>query len=712
MENINNVNNGKTAVDEVNTPLSPKVTVSSKTKDDEHLSAEQNTTSVWKSRLRHSSGKPPRPPKSTPKAKSAKTTTVATPTSKRKSGNNKSIKERKPTPNPNSTLESDFNRSDIRHFLSPKALNCSLFDQQFVTPAGATQRQLFPAGAASVLSLTENKFNTTDICSGISVNSVNSVSNDESRTTGLLSSEISSLTEAINTDFSKGEACRSLFGIITNGQMEMHNQQIGEVNVPMAEEIEQEISTGSEVQKNTNSPKIPTVPEQNSAGNPSNVPPQQDVQDDEVVALLAEIKQLEQNLKAAKEGSVEKMFTDLRLDMKKDSLRVMQRIRISNVETSKLSANVASLQSKYDELDRKVDNVQDTCQEAVNSQKSNLLSLTEVSDKVTVLQGIVKKQAQQLALLQENNEEKEMRSMANNVIISGLEECEEEDPASLREIVTDFFSQTMKIPKQVNIVKVRRIGSTVPRNIIVTVTNVSERNFILKHGKNLKDLKNTNDMPYFINEQLPLAMQEWKRKIRDIKKTNRDLSTDDQLSITSQKGDIVVNNQKYEDPLKPPNVKEVVSPEDRKRIAGKNLVHGETQRNGNCLFIGYSMEIKDIEDVRAGYAEVMRLNPDALHVCCSYRLPGRNFVRLQNYHDNGEAGGGRTIFNMMKHSKMWNRALFVVRYYGNKHLGNSRFATMAAAVKSVVARSSFNKTIGKNQFIEEQTENRPMGYVP
>ena len=148
------------------------------------------------------------------------------------------------------------------------------------------------------------------------------------------------------------------------------------------------------------------------------------------------------------------------------------------------------------------------------------------------------------------------------------------------------------------------------------------------------------------------------------------------------------------------------------RVKGKHLTPGESIANGKCKFMAYSMEITTLQDVNAGYAEVCRLNPDSLHVCCAYRIPGRDFIKLQNFQDDGEAGAGRTMFQVLLHSKMFHRALYLVRYYGGKHLGPSRFQTITAACKSALARSTFNTITGKHQYVldkpcQTRGENNP-----
>ena len=135
-----------------------------------------------------------------------------------------------------------------------------------------------------------------------------------------------------------------------------------------------------------------------------------------------------------------------------------------------------------------------------------------------------------------------------------------------------------------------------------------------------------------------------------------------------------------------------------------SLVKGEVQINGCCKFIGYSMEISNIQQVQAGYVKVTKKHPEALHVMCAFRFPGDEHYKLQGYMDNKEAGRGRTLYQLLLHSEIYHRALYVVRYYSNTHLGPSRFQSIATAAKSAISRSSMNCIIGQHQFVKESTK--------
>ena len=105
--------------------------------------------------------------------------------------------------------------------------------------------------------------------------------------------------------------------------------------------------------------------------------------------------------------------------------------------------------------------------------------------------------------------------------------------------------------------------------------------------------------------------------------------------------------------------------------------------------------------MQKGYIKARQAHPEALHISNAYRLPGTE-VDSENYADDGKHGCGRLIMKLLKDWNIDCRAVYVVRYYGGTHLGTKRFDYMMDAVKSCVARSSYNSITKTNQYPWEE----------
>lgn len=53
--------------------------------------------------------------------------------------------------------------------------------------------------------------------------------------------------------------------------------------------------------------------------------------------------------------------------------------------------------------------------------------------------------------------------------------------------------------------------------------------------------------------------------------------------------------------------------------------------------------------------------------------------------DDGEAGAGQLILQMLERAELWDHVVIVTRWYGGKELGGDRFRHVAAAVRHYLA---------------------------
>ena len=153
-----------------------------------------------------------------------------------------------------------------------------------------------------------------------------------------------------------------------------------------------------------------------------------------------------------------------------------------------------------------------------------------------------------------------------------------------------------------------------------------------------------------------------------------------------KKRELRVDDRLYVPPVHAPNVSEAVYPLDIQHVNRINLCKGDTQVKGRCHFVGYATFAHSVADVCAAYTKVKRENPNALHIACAFQLPGSDFVSLCDIEDDGEYGAGRTIYQLLENQNIFGKAVYVVPYYGNKHLGPVRFQLILAAAKTALHR--------------------------
>ena len=115
-------------------------------------------------------------------------------------------------------------------------------------------------------------------------------------------------------------------------------------------------------------------------------------------------------------------------------------------------------------------------------------------------------------------------------------------------------------------------------------------------------------------------------------------------------------------------------------------------------FIGYSTVVKSIRDVNEAYIRVRELAQGACHIMCAFRLPGKDFHRMQSYNDDDEHGGGNIILRLLETSDIMNCAVFVAWHYEGVHIGNRRYDLILDTAKAVIEKSSFNEVTHQHQF--------------
>ena len=422
-------------------------------------------------------------------------------------------------------------------------------------------------------------------------------------------------------------------------------------------------------------------------------------------SAMKEIRELEAKVAEKEEGTLERMFLEMRLDIKKDNIRLTKKIDSVTKTASNLDAEVRSLKEIQKEMDTRVNFTQDTQEEEKVRLNAAIKDIEGLNDQICVLQWLLQKQDQIIQLSKHNEEENKMRTMRNNLLILGLDEEDPETEASTAQMVTNFFTQTMKIEKNIPLQKASQIGKASPHTVLVQLQEEKDKGEVFKHVENLKGVTNSKDKPYFINNQLTPAKQEEEHRYRKMIKHHVSLAGVGKKDMKMHKGGLKVDGLKFVPPIKPPGVYETVFPLDRAHVDCMHVCKGDNQYKEGCKFIGYCVHIGSLADIRAAYTKVKRIHPSALHIACAYRIPGLDHVHLRGYVDDGEHGAGRAIYKVLEDTNSFNKAVFVVCHYRNKHLGPARFQLMSAAAKSSIAK--FNSSAPGNNSSNHQDHRPP-----
>ena len=368
----------------------------------------------------------------------------------------------------------------------------------------------------------------------------------------------------------------------------------------------------------------------------------------------------------------------------------------STLETYKrdISGQFTQHNQKVSELENSITTIAQTCsQQHVKSNNE----LVQMKEELKCLSKIVTRQEKMLLERQNKDDENDVRSMKCNLVIRGVTE---KKPENCIEIAKNFFKNIMKIEGDVHVQYAHRLGKNKNRPLLVHLKSPADKGRIYKNSKTLKDARNENNQKYKIRDQLPARHEAMESRNRDLLWQNqKKKSTADDLQMSITRKQLTVNNTTYRKLVEPPTAGTILlsSKEDKIRWNKVKIIPANVILKGKCRFHGFSVIAGKVDMIRDAYNKLRWDHADARHIVCCYRLPGRSFHLLSDFTDDDEHGMGQTLLHMLMEAQIYNRAVFVVRYYGGEHLGPSRFQAYLDAAQSAIIHDPYNYICKFNQ---------------
>ena len=175
-----------------------------------------------------------------------------------------------------------------------------------------------------------------------------------------------------------------------------------------------------------------------------------------------------------------------------------------------------------------------------------------------------------------------------------------------------------------------------------------------------------------------------------------------QDTIKMMRGRIMINNRELKPQINPPTAVDILKakPEEMEEILAVKLMEGDEHEEENSEFFSYAQRVRSRSDVDKGYQKMRVKFADATHISCAFILKGES--KSSGFVDDGEIGQGRNILSAINTKQMVNICVYVIRYYGGKHLGKRRFEiaknlTYAAVRTFRMTRSVRNERLRRTQ---------------
>lgn len=358
-------------------------------------------------------------------------------------------------------------------------------------------------------------------------------------------------------------------------------------------------------------------------------------------------------------------------------------LRELTATVKKLERSVRIMDKKNSEQQQKYGTL-----EAVQMQDSVKLrgiieSIDDQDDKINALIGIVLKQEHQIRALNSKWDAAYAKENRNNIIINGIPETQGEN---CYHETANFFKNVLKVDKQVPITQAYRTGVGKTRPIVAKLKSVADKAELYKKTDRLKQINRGREKPYYIADQLPEAWAEKRRSVGFLKHLNHKLPHAQQQKAEIKKGILSFNDKPYEPPVKAPTFMEIcnLSAQAKRQLREMQFEQGEEELLDQSRFVGFSADAYSVQQVRKLYLAMKLFHPMATHIICAFKLPGIDVSSNQGFVDDGEHGAGRTLLNVLLKAKANNKALFVTRQYGGKHIGPVRFKMIENTAQSAL----------------------------
>ena len=334
------------------------------------------------------------------------------------------------------------------------------------------------------------------------------------------------------------------------------------------------------------------------------------------------------------------------------------------------------------------------------------IELAHYMNRSEILAGICNGLHTEVQDLTQHIELLELNNSKQSVIMTGCT-LDFDNKGENIEYLIGFFKQALQL--DIGIEDYFHIGKSNPRPIVIEFETLEDKRAVMRSKSRLKSV-NTGRMRIFINDYVPLPIQEKRKRERKIiSDLEKDLDPDDEeadAGIAYTNAGLTINGVPYRKKITPPTPRELLDlePEELKKVIKTQTKRGEAVVKDGSKFIGYMAPINSFQHIRNIYMKLKLIQPGARHIVCAYSFQDQApMYATHNFHDDGEPGSGCALLDLMEKNGIENKVIFVVRKYGGIKLGAERFncylnaARIVLEITPVETRpSDINRTLMNN----------------
>ena len=288
----------------------------------------------------------------------------------------------------------------------------------------------------------------------------------------------------------------------------------------------------------------------------------------------------------------------------------MKRIKKTQVSVNdKIQAMENSLEyygQSIDEIDADIDDVNDANLRVMES-------IVKTEDMITQL----KSRCQSI----ETNANKAC------IVIKGIVQ---ETGKSMKQSVKEFLKHKLEITKEVGVVSVHRMAKNKASPWWIKLQDPDDEQIIFTSTSNLKDKVNKFDKKFQVRKFETEEKREVKNRQQDLIRETRCIPMSHQAVMKFNKGELMINDQKYKKSVIPPLVSDVLmlEKEQEAELAKLNIHTGEQKTEEGSSFQAFAIQARTHDAIKKGYCAIKAQNLSSTHIMCGYRLFGTRFYNL------------------------------------------------------------------------------------
>ena len=376
-------------------------------------------------------------------------------------------------------------------------------------------------------------------------------------------------------------------------------------------------------------------------------------------------------------------FEDLRVKLLDSDQGILPRVHDVEKKCNEIEASVEVLDARLEGVEGKIPDFVDMQKKMDYLEKQQHVLM----DQVATLRGLI--QVQDKAITSQGSKIIDLtaRSMANNIIIQGLTKDSKEENCKAK--VLSFLQDTMLMTDicEKDVLTAHRLGKkSGPKDRSMIIRRSQHlRDTIFAFTPNLKNKQNENKEYYYVRTQQPdpfyTEKMEREKRMKQIKKTNSDLTNDQDKKKVSIKGNtLYIDDVPQKKHVFPPSVKDLMNMSKAETLKASkfNIAHSDPVEDKGNIFRAHAVRVTNNADIKLMYNQIRLLFPESDNIPMAYT------TKFEGYHDDREYGAGLRLQTLLKEQGMKNTVLFVTRDLGI-HLGPRRFLHMEKVAKHALS---------------------------